>query len=151
MLSALRELKMAQVTWVRYVPPRLVVRVVGSETFILTNRTLAGLSWRSHAYGRQYLSRGLPPSARRPSRCPRRRCWALAGRLSQTDDARRGEHGSQEATLGETWVESDHAHCMTVVRHMTISLLFEPQAPVLDDVLYTMSGLPARLERRTLR
>ena len=31
--------------------------------------------------------------------------------------AHRGEHGSQDATLGETWVESDHAHSMTVVRH----------------------------------
>ena len=46
-----------------------------------------------------------------------RRCWALAGRLSQIDDARRGEHESQDATLGETWYESDHDHCMTVVRH----------------------------------
>ena len=33
---------------------------------------------------------------------------------------------------------------------MTISLLFEPQAPILDDVLI-MAGLPARLYRRTLR
>ena len=33
---------------------------------------------------------------------------------------------------------------------MTISLLYEPQAPVLD-VLLIMSGLLARLDRRTLR
>ena len=31
--------------------------------------------------------------------------------------ARRGEHGSQVATPGATWVESDHAHCMVVVRY----------------------------------
>ena len=28
-----------------------------------------------------------------------------------------GEHGSYDATLRETWVESDHSHSMTVVRH----------------------------------
>ena len=33
---------------------------------------------------------------------------------------------------------------------MTISLLYEPQAPVLDEEL-TMSGLLARLDRRTVR
>ena len=32
-------------------------------------------------------------------------------------DARRGEHGSRDATLGVFSVDSDHAHCMTVVRH----------------------------------
>ena len=40
-----------------------------------------------------------------------------AGRLSHSDDARRGEHGSLDATLGVFSVDSDHAHCMTVVRH----------------------------------
>ena len=33
---------------------------------------------------------------------------------------------------------------------MIIVLLSEPQAPVLDDML-TMAGLPARLDKRTLR
>ena len=33
---------------------------------------------------------------------------------------------------------------------MTISLLLEPQAPVLEEILI-MAGLPARLDRRTLR
>ena len=32
---------------------------------------------------------------------------------------------------------------------MTISLLLEPQAPVLEHILI-MAGLPARLDRRTL-
>ena len=79
--------------------------------------------------------------------------WASEGRLSQTDGARRGEHGSRDATPGETWVESDHAHRMTVAQHqpsMMISLLSEPQAPVLD-VMLIMAGLPARLDRRPLR
>ena len=49
-------------------------------------------------------------------------------------------------------VESDHAHLHGVrpASGMTFSLLLEPQAPVLDDILI-MSGLPARLDRRTLR
>ena len=46
------------------------------------------------------------------------------------------------------WIQTMPIACRS--SGMMISLLYEPPAPVLDDVLI-MAGLPARLDRRTLR
>ena len=60
--------------------------------------------------------------------------------VSMDHRTRHWERPGLNQTMPIAWRSSD----------MTISLLFEPQAPILDDVLI-MAGLPARLDRRTLR